>query len=167
MSPGSLELKVLAEPRAAAWMKTQSLREKDQRKASPWEGTIRNCLSLQPLTPHSSQARCSTAPPPSLASNLPLIPFLLYLSHSRSFCPLSSDMTSKKLLASSCESQVSPTQRPQSSDALLGPDGVLLDLLHILAPFLLLLTCRAESKPWVHPLASCSPHCVQGKWVCR
>lgn len=45
----------------AAWMKTQSLREKDQRKASPWEGTIRNCLSLQSLTPHSSQARCSTA----------------------------------------------------------------------------------------------------------
>lgn len=65
-------------------------------------------------------------------------------------------MTPKKLLASSCESQVSP----RSSDALLGPDGVLLDLLHILAPFLRLLTCRAESKPWVHPLASCSPHCV-------
>lgn len=147
VSPGSLELKVLAEPRAAAWMKTQSLGEKDQRKASPWEGTIRNCLSLQSLTPHSSQARCSTAPPPSLASNLPLIPFLLYLSHRTSFCPLSSDMTPKKLLASSCECQVSPTQRPWSSDALSGPDGVLLDMLHILVPFWFLLTCRAHSKP--------------------
>lgn len=112
VSPGSLELEVLLELRAAASMKTQLLGEKDQRKASPWEGTIRNCLSLQSLTPHSSQARCPTAPLLSLASKLLLIPFRIYLSHNTSCLNLTPDVSPRKLLASRCECQVSPAQCP-------------------------------------------------------
>lgn len=112
VSPGSLELEVLLELRAAASMKTQLLGEKDQRKASPWEGTIRNCLSLQSLTPHSSQARCPTAPLLSLASKLLLIPFRIYLSHNTSCLNLTPDISPRKLLASRCECQVSPAQCP-------------------------------------------------------
>lgn len=128
VSPGSLELEVLAELRAAASMKTQSLGEKNQRKASPWEGTIRNCLSLQSLTPHSSQARCPTALPSSLASDLPLIPSPQYLSQNRPL-PHLSQMFPQEAAGKTCECQVSPTQRQWSSNAPSGPGEVLSDML--------------------------------------